>query len=117
MRSDARRAKRSMSLIAGRIVGLIRPYSTSTIRLIRMNSQREQQHERLDHRIVAHVDGIDQQAAEARPVEHLLDDDRAAEQEAELQAHHRHHRNQRVAQPVLDDDAALVKPLARAVRM
>src|SRR5690242_14967115 len=47
--------------------------------------QREQQHLCLNHGIVAHLDGIDEQAAKARPVEHLLDDDRAAEQKAELQ--------------------------------
>ena len=44
----------------------------------------------LSPQIVAHVDGVDQQSSESRPVEHLLDDDRAAEQKTELQSHHRH---------------------------
>src|SRR5690242_16823806 len=34
--------------------------------------EREQEHERLDRRIVPHVDGVDEQSAEPRPVEYLL---------------------------------------------
>src|SRR6218665_561150 len=51
--------------------------------------EREQQPQRLDHRVVTHLHGIDQQAAQAGPVEHRLHEDRAAQQKAELQAHHR----------------------------
>src|SRR5690348_6524016 len=73
--------------------------------------EREQEHERLNHFVVAHVDGIDQQAAETGPIEYLLDDDRAAKQEAELKPHHRDDGNQRVAHAVLGDDARFIEPL------
>ena len=58
-----------------------------------MNSSREQQHFGLNHRVVAHADRIDQQPAKSRPVEYGFDHDRAAQQKAELQAHHRHDRD------------------------
>ena len=76
-----------------------------------MNSSENSNISRLDHRVVAHVDRVDQQPSHAGPVEHDFDDDRAAEQEAELQAHHRDDRDQRIAQAVLDDDRALGQAL------
>src|SRR6218665_720209 len=73
--------------------------------------EREQQHQRLDHRVVTHLHGIDQQAAQAGPVEHRLHEDRAAQQKAELQAHHRDHRYQRIAQRVLEHHAGFAHAL------
>src|ERR1700709_1926097 len=40
--------------------------------------KRKQQHFSLDHRIVTHGNGVDQQAPEARPVEYDFNDNRAA---------------------------------------
>ena len=61
---------------------------------------RDHQHGALHDRIVALRDRIEQRGADAGPREHLLDDDRAGEQRAELQARDRDHRQQRVAQRV-----------------
>src|SRR5207253_4510560 len=47
--------------------------------------QREEQHLGLDDRVVTHVDGIDQQASHAGPVEDHFDNDRATQQKSELQ--------------------------------
>src|SRR6266508_3360950 len=63
--------------------------------------EREEEDLRLDHRVVVHVHGVHEETAHAGPVEDLLDDDGAAEQEAELESHHRDHGDERVAQPVL----------------
>src|SRR6202171_2200776 len=56
----------------------------------------------LDDRVVAHVDGVDQQAAHAGPVEDYFDDDRSSEQKSELKPHHGDHGDERIAQSVLD---------------
>src|SRR6266404_931805 len=56
--------------------------------------EREQQDESLNNRIVAHVDRVDEKPAHSRPIEDDFDDDRAAEQETELQPHHGDHRDQ-----------------------
>ena len=60
------------------------------------------------------VDGI---LAEPVEREHPLGEDRATEQQAEVEAEDRHDRGERSAQTVLHDDAAFPSPLARAVRM
>ncbi len=73
--------------------------------------QREKQHQRLDDGVVAHGHGVHQQAAEAGPVEDRLHHDRAAQQKAELQAHHGDDRDERVAQAVLEHHGALVEAL------
>ena len=52
------------------------------------------------HDQVALVDRLEHQPAEARQVEHVLDDDGAGQQEGELQADDGQHRDQRVAQRV-----------------
>ena len=65
----------------------------------------EDQDRALRQREVARGDGADRHAADARPGEHGLGDDRAAEQEADLQADQRDDRDHRVAQRVTDGDA------------
>src|SRR5262249_20608586 len=50
------------------------------------NDERREEHDALDQWIVALIDGLDQQAADARPGEDRFGDDRAAEQSAHLQA-------------------------------
>src|SRR5215813_3715242 len=65
--------------------------------------QREQQDLGLNHRIVAGVDRIDQEAPEPGPGEHRLDHNRAAEQKTELQPRHRDYRDQRIAKRMLPD--------------
>ena len=67
--------------------------------------EREQQHDRLRHREVLVGDRLVGEVAEPVEREDGLDHDRAAEQEAELHGGERHHRHQRVAQRVLEDDA------------
>jgi hypothetical protein len=54
----------------------------------------------------------DQQRADAGHAEDLLGDDGAAEDRGHLQRDQRHHRDQRVAHDVLDDDLALARPFA-----
>src|SRR5687768_8701419 len=54
-------------------------------------------HQSGDEGIVARVERSDEQAAAARPGENGFDDDRAAQQRAELEADNRNHRNERVA--------------------
>src|ERR1051326_6698915 len=53
-----------------------------------------------DQRVVARLDGGNEQRAAAGPSEPRLDDDRARQQRAELEADHRDHRHQRIAQHV-----------------
>ena len=57
--------------------------------------------------VVPLVDGVDDQAAHPRERKHLLDDDRPTDQVDELGAGHGHHRDQRVPERVLVDDAAV----------
>src|SRR3990172_10717800 len=54
-------------------------------------------HDARDQRIVARVERGDEQAAASPPGENRLDDDRAAEQRAELESDHGDNGNQRVA--------------------
>src|SRR5581483_3435206 len=59
-----------------------------------------EQHETLDQIEVAARGGVDEQLADAVDVEYLLGDDEPADQERELEAHHRHHGQHGVAQRV-----------------
>src|SRR6266545_1963595 len=63
-----------------------------------------EQHDALHERIVALVDRLDEQPADAWPGEDGLGDDRAAEQRADLEANHRHHRDQSIGQRVAGHD-------------
>ena len=67
----------------------------------------------LHHRIVALVDGGDDQPANAGQGEHRLDDDGSAEQHPDLDADHRHDRGAGIAQRMSEDDAVRLMPLAR----
>ena len=67
---------------------------------------RDEQDGGLGERVVALVDRPQHQAADAGQGEDLLDHHRAAEQDADLQPRHRDHRDQRVAERVLEDDQA-----------
>ena len=60
---------------------------------------------------------VDREPAEALDVEDRLGDDRAADEQGHVEPEHRHDRRQARPQGVLDDDRALGRPLARAVRM
>ena len=70
----------------------------------------EQQHAE-DGRVVAPQHRLEGEPAEARPVEDRLDQDRAGQHVAELQAEHRDHRQQRVAQRVLVEHDAVGQAL------
>src|SRR5436190_10012901 len=59
---------------------------------------RDEQDAALHERIVARVDRLNQQAADAGPREDGLGDDRAREHRAELEADDRHDRNEAVAE-------------------
>src|SRR5689334_5146374 len=72
---------------------------------------RKEQHGALDQRVVAQQHRIEQQAPHPGLQKDELDDDRAAEQDRELLADHRHHRNEGVLQRVPDDDGALTRTL------
>ena len=54
---------------------------------------------------------VDREPAEALDVEHRLGDDRAADEQRDVEAEHRHDRRQARAQPVLEDHLALREPL------
>ena len=86
-------------------------------RLVHDEERGGQQHHALDHRVVAIVDRLDGEAADARPREHGLGHHRAGEQAAELEPRDREDGNGRVPERVLDDDERSASPLARAVRM
>src|SRR4030095_9007862 len=64
----------------------------------------------LDHRIVALVDRVEQEAAHAGQAEDGLDDDGAADDLRQLRAQERHAGNPRVAGRVLHADYALAQP-------
>src|SRR6478736_4922814 len=68
-------------------------------------------HRHHDRRVVAQ-DGVDQERADAGDTKDLLGDDRAAEDLRHGQGDQRHHRDQRVAHDVLEDDGALAQSLA-----
>jgi hypothetical protein len=78
----------------------------------------QQHHHRFHHDQVALGDRLKDQPPQAGQEEHVLDDDRARQQEGELQPDDRQHRDQRVAQRVMPQHGLpRVSPLARAVRM
>ena len=78
-------------------------------------ARRDEQHAGLDDRVVALHDPVQDQRPDARQREDLLDDDRAAEQVADLDAGDRDDGDQGVAQRVAVDDRRSTSPLARAV--
>src|SRR3989441_2702508 len=65
---------------------------------------REEKDRRLHHRVVAVVDRLNRQAADARPGEDRLGDDRAAEQRAKLDPDDGHDRDRGVLERVLPND-------------
>src|SRR6266581_6222762 len=71
----------------------------------------EHERHRHDDGGVVGEDGADQQRADAGDAEDLLGDDGAAEHGRHLQGDQRHHRDQGVADHVLDDDLAFVEAL------
>ena len=73
----------------GGCAGSISVCTTSTMRLSADEEHRQHQDHALQDRDVAAEDRVVHQEAGARPGEHGLDQDRAAEQVAELDAHHR----------------------------
>ena len=78
---------------------------------------RDQQDAALQQRIVARLDGLHGQAADARPGENRFGDDGAGEQRAELQAEDGEDGNQRVAERRGEKGRRdSERPLARAVR-
>ena len=83
-----------------RIRGSTAACSTSTAMLMSTNKRGDGQDGRRQHRHVAPEDGEVHEPARARPVEHRLDQDGAAEQVAELQAHQRHDRGRGVLHDV-----------------
>src|SRR3954453_10968365 len=64
--------------------------------------KRADQHRALDDRQVALLDGVEGEPAHARDVEHGLGQDRAAKQDAQVEAEDGHDRRDRGAQPVLE---------------
>src|SRR2546428_256025 len=73
--------------------------------------ERRYQGEALDLLVVARDDGVDAEGAEARHREERLHHDRASDEEADLEAHDGHGRDQRVLQRVLQHDRSLAQAL------
>ena len=65
----------------------------------------------LDHRVVALVDRVEEEAAHAGQAEDLLDDHGAAEDLRDLEAEHGDHGDHRVLEAVLEHHHALAQPL------
>src|SRR5215475_426179 len=65
----------------------------------------------LDHRIVALVDGIEEEAPHARQAEDRLENHHSAEDLRDLRAEHGDDRDEGVLEAVLEDDPALAHPL------
>src|SRR5512132_420215 len=79
---------------------------------VRENHDRGDEHdEALHDRIVAPQDGLDEEARDARQVEHGLRDDEAADQERELDADDGHDGQNRVLERVVPDHHPLPLPL------
>src|SRR5580704_9659306 len=76
----------------------------------------EHERHRHDDRRVIGENCRDQQRADARDTEDLFGDDGAAEHRGHLQRNQRHHRDQCIANHVLDDDLALVEALRARCR-
>src|SRR2546425_12970875 len=79
----------------------------------RYEHHRDEQDRRLRERIVALIDRPQHEAADAGEREDLLDHDRSAEQDSDLQSGHGHDRDQRVLERVLEDDEAIGEALGR----
>src|ERR671921_170852 len=75
------------------------------------DGQRRDQDGALHDRQVALLDRVEGQAPDARDVEDGLREDRAAEQDAEVEAEDGDDRGDRGAQAVLEHDLPLVEPL------
>jgi hypothetical protein len=73
--------------------------------------RRDDQHGTLHGRIVPRGDGLDHVASEPGPGEDHLDEDRPAQHVAELEADHRHRRDQGVPERMPPDDRAFGQPL------
>ncbi len=73
--------------------------------------RRQQHHAVADHDQVAIGDRLEDQPAKPRQIEHVLDHDRSSQQVGELQAHHRHDGDHRVAQHMPPQHIALAQPL------
>ena len=76
----------------------------------RHHGDAEDQGQRLDHRVVAREDRVDQLAAEPGQREDVLDDHQPGEQEPDVESEHGDGRDQRVAEDVLEHDPALAQP-------
>src|SRR5581483_7406464 len=74
-------------------------------------AHREDQHDPLQHRIVALRDRVEGVETKTRKAEDRLDDHRAAENQPELDAEQRHHRDQRIAQRMARHDREFAQPL------
>ena len=75
--------------------GSMNAYRMSTISDMRDDEERAEQHGALDHRQVRLADRVERVAADARDVEHGLGEDRAAEQDADVEAEQRDDRRDR----------------------
>src|SRR3954453_23689483 len=64
-------------------------------------------HNALYGREVSLLDGVERESADAGDVEHRLGEDRAAQQDAEVEAEDRHDRSDRRTNAVAEDDRAL----------
>ena len=83
----------------------------STIRFSEDDEERAEQHGALDHRQVALLDRVVGEPADAGDVEDGLGEDRAAEQDADVEPEDRDDRRDRAAHAVAQDDAALAQAL------
>src|SRR5262245_9188719 len=72
---------------------------------------RDEQARALGERVIALVDRPEHEPPEPRQGEDLLDDNSAPEQDAHLEAHHRHDRDQGVLERVLEDDGSAPEAL------
>ena len=75
------------------------------------NEDRDDEHDDpLGQRVILILNSLDQQAADAVQIEHLLGHDEAADQKGEFDADHGDHRQHRVLQRVAIDDDAVEQP-------
>src|SRR3989441_2296054 len=75
------------------------------------DSQCRHHHHAHDHRNVHDLDGLPGQLPDAGPAEHRLDHDDAPHERADVQSHHRDHRQQRVADGVPEDHPGFAQSL------
>ena len=71
----------------------------------------EEQVDAGNHGVVALVEGTQHEAAEPREIEDVLDDDRAAGDDGQLQRHEGHHRDEGVLHRVAQHHPALLEAL------